>query len=492
MGTKPREYIEPLAPGHTLESVPMPPSFSPSTEPQPEEPMAYVRNPVTSAHAIEVTSDPPRVSVRDSAAIGPNGTIVHGRYGELSRESTKGIPLEYLALLRPAAEGAAAVRTVTEGDSGTLLVYGGSRDGGMSAVQLAASSGCAVVSVVDGQHSGNEEMSDIVKHMSPEPGTAVPEEFALVKCNFRHLVRCTSEGDDPSKWTNYDPDTFLSDFKQNAIDYAAAFPETLPAAVDPAVLDFQGQEKDRENFRINMDTYLSQFQPSATPTDPAKLDANFDLTQYAAFKAKFHVQTTALITHNDEPQFFEPSRAVMEMSNLPEPLNERIAQQKAADGFDFVPYEFSILDQKFGPGVEPKVGGPILGAVIVSTPDLKVAAEAVEAAPTLRAKAEALQFLTDGQRNSFSAACAVAAIAKEAGRKVVVIGGTLPGLETVEPTDADIQEALSAMAILDDGKSRLNYFLQVYRAGDFPVYADYAVFRATEVLAGPRQIVVTK
>jgi hypothetical protein len=35
-------------------------------------------------------------------------------------------------------------------------------------------------------------------------------------------------------------------------------------------------------------------------------------------------------------------------------------------------------------------------------------------------------------------------------------------------------------------------FVQVYRAGDFPFYADYAVHRATEVLAGPRQIVVTK
>lgn len=70
--------------------------------------------------------------------------------------------------------------------------------------------------------------------------------------------------------------------------------------------------------------------------------------------------------------------------------------------------------------------------------------------------------------------------------------GTLPGFETAEPTDVDVQTALSAMAIQDDGTTILEYFIQTYRAGDFPFYADYAVHRATEVLAGPRQIVVTK
>ena len=68
----------------------------------------------------------------------------------------------------------------------------------------------------------------------------------------------------------------------------------------------------------------------------------------------------------------------------------------------------------------------------------------------------------------------------------------MPGLETAEPTDADVNAALSAMAIQDDGTTKLDYFIQAYRAGDFPFYADYAVHRATEVLAGPRQIVVTK
>ena len=70
--------------------------------------------------------------------------------------------------------------------------------------------------------------------------------------------------------------------------------------------------------------------------------------------------------------------------------------------------------------------------------------------------------------------------------------GSLPGIETAEPTDSDVKEALSAMAIQDDGSTKLDYFVQVYRAGDFPFYADYAVHRASEPLAGPRHIVVTK
>lgn len=70
--------------------------------------------------------------------------------------------------------------------------------------------------------------------------------------------------------------------------------------------------------------------------------------------------------------------------------------------------------------------------------------------------------------------------------------GTLPGLTAAPATDADVKEALNGMAIQDDGSTKLDYFVQAYRAGDFPFYADYAVHRATEVLAGPRQIVVTK
>jgi hypothetical protein len=77
-------------------------------------------------------------------------------------------------------------------------------------------------------------------------------------------------------------------------------------------------------------------------------------------------------------------------------------------------------------------------------------------------------------------------------RVFLFTAGSLPGFETAEPTDADAQEALSAMAIQDDGTTKLDFFIQAYRAGDFPFYADYGVHRATEVLAGPRQVVVTK
>ena len=79
-----------------------------------------------------------------------------------------------------------------------------------------------------------------------------------------------------------------------------------------------------------------------------------------------------------------------------------------------------------------------------------------------------------------------------AGGTVTVVGGDLPGFKAIEAADADVKEAISAMEIAEDGSSRLNFFLQVYRAGDYPVYADYAVHRATEDLAGPRIVVVTK
>lgn len=72
------------------------------------------------------------------------------------------------------------------------------------------------------------------------------------------------------------------------------------------------------------------------------------------------------------------------------------------------------------------------------------------------------------------------------------VTGSLPGFESVEPTDEDVQDALAAMELDEKGEARLNFFIQVYRASDYPVYADYAIHRATEVLSGPRQIVVTK
>lgn len=116
---------------------------------------AFPQNPVTSAHMIDLEAQEP--SVLDSAAVTPDGRVVHGRYGDLG-ETAKAIPLEFLALLRPAADGAAAVRMLHPPQKGTLLVYGATQANGMAAIQLANAAGHAVVAVVDGNHSGNDLM----------------------------------------------------------------------------------------------------------------------------------------------------------------------------------------------------------------------------------------------------------------------------------------------------------------------------------------------
>jgi hypothetical protein len=61
--------------------------------------------------------------------------------------------------------------------------------------------------------------------------------------------------------------------------------------------------------------------------------------------------------------------------------------------------------------------------VISVTPNLEIAAKAVDAAKGLRAKAEALQFLTDAQRGAYSAASSVASLAQKAGAPVYTVGG---------------------------------------------------------------------
>ena len=119
------------------------------------DPWAFPQNPVTSAHMIDLEAQEP--SALDSAALTPEGKVVHGRYGDLG-ETAKAIPLEFLALLRPAAEGVAALRAINPSQKGTLLVYGATQASGMAAIQLANAAGHAVVAVVDGNHSGNDIM----------------------------------------------------------------------------------------------------------------------------------------------------------------------------------------------------------------------------------------------------------------------------------------------------------------------------------------------
>jgi hypothetical protein len=444
------------------------------------------RTNVTSAHCVDVEKQ--QLSTLDSVAISPSGSLVHGRYGDLG-EAAAAIPLEYLALLKPAAEGAAAIRVLLEkakaSGPGTLLVYGASQANGLAAAQLASTAGHAVVAVVGGEHSGNKTMMECVKGLMAEPGTAVQEEYALSKKCFADLVKSISSGDEGI--ATHTPEEYLKEFKANFLDYCEAYPDTRPAAVSEEHLKFEYMEKDREMFAENMAAYLEQFPPGAPPIDKAKLDAFFSTEQYEIFRQKFWKQTSGVISGDDTP--FSAPHIVKEQSESPETL-DHVTYPGAGPLF---PYSFSILNQYFPEGSELKAGGPILGAVIAVTPTLKIAAEKVAAAKTPRAKGEALQFLTHAQRAAFGAACSVANTSRKAGAPVLVTGGSLPELESVgEPTEADVKEALAAMDIDDSGKSRLNYFVQVYRASDFPFYGAYAVHRASEELAGPRQIIVTK
>ena len=128
-----------------------------------------------------------------------------------------GVPLEYLALLRMAAEGAAGLSKI-KGD-GTVLVYGASRANGFAAVQLAASTGKhTVVGVVDGQHSCSADMIEYVKGMIPEPGTAVSQEYSIAKKNFSDLVDGISSGDEGL--ASYTAAECLDEFKKNLSDHS--------------------------------------------------------------------------------------------------------------------------------------------------------------------------------------------------------------------------------------------------------------------------------
>jgi len=490
MAMRVREELAELPSNFSVDAIKPPPlsyEGDEDTEEEKADPMAYVRNPVTSAHAIDLAKG--SASALDSAAFGPKGSVAHGLLGSINPAKASTIPLEYLALLRPASEGAAALREITAKGKGTILVYGASQPAGLAVTQLATAAGNAVVAVLDGQHSGNSEMVDVVKGLTAEPGTAVSQEYAIFKANFRDLVEKTVAGDD---FTSFDLTNnqynFLSDFKANLLDYVEAYPSDLPAAVDAEQLKFVGKEKDRANFKTNMTAYLSQFQPGADPIDSSQLESNFTTNQYEVFKKKFGIQTTAVVSGGDgvtNTDYFAPAEIVRNMCSSPESPPEPTPEG------DY-PFEFSV--KKAPSATTPTLkGGPVVGAVIEVTPDLSAACEALAAEKTLRGKAEALQFLTEPQKSAYAAASSVISVAKSAGGTIRTVGGSLPGLTEIQkPGDADVEAAVNAMAIGDDGESSLNYFIQVYRAGDFPVYEDYAVFRAKEPLSGPRQIVVTK
>lgn len=443
--------------------------------------------PVKSAHMIEGE----KISSLDSVAVGPDGSVVHGRYGTLPEPAASSVPLEYLALLHPAAEATAAMRIVNaqaDGKKGTVLVYGISQASGMAAAQLANSQGHAVVGVVTSHHSGNDDLCFAAKHMLDEPSLAVPQEYAVCKALFKDLVDCVVSGNEGYK--TMEPEKYLDDFKDLFVKYSKHYPDTRPAAVSTDMTEWKEgfMEKDREMFDLNMQAYLSQFPPGAPPVDQAKLDSFFTIHQYEIFRQKFWKQTTALICDDDmggNPPDFSPPHIVQDQIHNPE---EPSKAQEMASGF---PFQFSILNKQFPEEMNVAPGGPVVGALIQLTPELTKAIQAVAGAGSIRAKAEALQFLTGSEKMSFLTARAV--IQNAGSAPVVVMGGKVAGFESAsEPTDADVKQALEAMDFDDDGNSRINLFVQAYRASEFPFYADYAIHRANEVCAGPRNIVVLK
>ena len=302
-----REEINPLPPNFSMDAIRPPPHGIGSPQEADSDPMALVRKPVTAAYSVDAIGG--KLSALDSSVFGAGGEVQHGTFGKINADGT--IPLEYLALLRPAAEGAAALREM-DVKNGTLLVYGATRPSGMAATQLASGQGCAVVAVVDGQHSGHDEMVDVVKGLTNEPGFAVAEEYALCKANFRDLVLRTVGGEDIKE--GFNSAQFLDDFQRNLIDYTKTYRDDLPAAVDAEQLRFVGKEKDRANFKANMEAYLSQYSPGAAPIDEAQLKAIFDTEQYELFKKKFgalggnemrhttHLQTASKTVHTPHGQ----------------------------------------------------------------------------------------------------------------------------------------------------------------------------------------------
>uniref|UniRef100_A0A7S2JVD4 Uncharacterized protein n=1 Tax=Leptocylindrus danicus TaxID=163516 RepID=A0A7S2JVD4_9STRA len=454
-----------------------PPSYFTSPPEPVSDPDAYVRKPVTAAHSIDLTMDTSgkldasyhpamigSLSKEDVCTIDANGEgVVHGRYGKLTSEQVAGIPLEYLSILNMAAEGAAAIRTIagtsTNSEKGTIVVYGATHPSALAAVQLASAQGLTSVAVVGGDHSGNAEAVDLVKGFAAHPGTAVPEEYAIRKSVLGNLVKVVSEGEQEA---SVNSEQFVSDFRANLKDYCATFEEEV----------------------------------RGLQLSDAELDT-FSADDYAVLKHKFKLRGNSLLGGDLSGPPFEPPMLVRDAIRgggaAKESLEDYpVLKQENEYGDAFIPFDLSVLETKDMPGLDDIIGGPVKGAIIAATPTLLVACEVVSKAKGKRAKAEALQYLTGRQRNAYAAASSVAAAAKAAGADVYVVGGALPEMKSVDVTSEDVSAALDVMRVDEDGSSKLNFLVQVFRAGDYQSYQDYAIHKATEPLSGPRVKVVTK
>ena len=82
MGMKVREEIEECPPNFSMDAIKPPPHGFGEPYPEALDPMAYHRKPVTSAHAVDLSGEEGgAASALDSAAFGPAGAVVHGRFG---------------------------------------------------------------------------------------------------------------------------------------------------------------------------------------------------------------------------------------------------------------------------------------------------------------------------------------------------------------------------------------------------------------------------
>ena len=306
-------------------------------------------------------------------------------------------------------------------DDGTVLIYGAGEATGLAACQLSKS---AVVAVVAGHQTGNDEFVDSIKTMLPEPSIVVPEEMVMRRAEFRDLVQAVEQGEEVE---DMDPQVFVSDFQKNLLEYAAYYPENQ-LHVDSSEYQFKGKEKDRSNFKENITAYLEQFPRGAPPIDEVVLKESFTKEQYAIFKSKFHHQTSSLITGDPVKNDFNPSVIAKSMVERPEKISDYLKNQiHQTDGSneDFIPFEFSTLKDQVDNGLETLKGGAIAGAIIAVTPELKAAADAVSKEKTLRGKAEALQFLSETQKNAFAAAQGIISLAQQKGKPVVVVEGKI-------------------------------------------------------------------
>ena len=160
------------------------------------------------------------------------------------------------------------------------------------------------------------------------------------------------------------------------------------------------------------------------------LQSNLDPKRYQKFRSEFHRQTTNVISGGGSTDF-RPATLLRDMTSYPvEDVTGSVTDDTLPSiGDRHVPYEFSILSNELGNGLEVHRGGPLVGALIELTDDLNSAIEVVEDARAKaksgekRAIAEALQFLTESQRNAYAAAMGVINLANNAGVEVLALGG---------------------------------------------------------------------